>query len=70
LWKNIHELGENRLYYLVEQFKPSDVYHADGLILDGKDIFCSVSQYLSNPMGIFQGGGIFRSANLKYGSDD
>ncbi|MFT5772802.1 MAG: biotin carboxylase, partial [Algoriphagus sp.] len=20
LWKNIHELGENRLYYLVEQF--------------------------------------------------
>jgi biotin carboxylase len=70
LWKNIHELGENRLYYLVEQFKPGDVYHADGLMLDGKNIFCSVSRYLSTPMEISQGGGIFRSANLKYGSDD
>ncbi len=70
LWQKIHELGENRLYYLVEQFKPGDVYHADGLMLDGKNIFCSVSRYLSTPMEISQGGGIFRSANLKYGSDD
>jgi biotin carboxylase len=70
LWKNIDELGENRLYYLVEQFKPGDVYHADGLMLDGKNIFCAVSQYLSTPMEISQRGGIFRSANLKYGSDD
>lgn len=70
LWKNIHELGDNRLYYLVEQFKPGDVYHADGLMLDGKNIFCAVSRYLSTPMEISQGGGIFRSANLKYGSDD
>ncbi|MBN7815954.1 ATP-grasp domain-containing protein [Algoriphagus pacificus] len=70
LWKHIHELGENRLYYLVEQFKPGDVYHADGLQLDGKNLFCCVSKYLATPMEISQGGGIFRSANLKYGSDD
>ncbi|MEB2785867.1 ATP-grasp domain-containing protein [Algoriphagus persicinus] len=70
LWENIHELGDNRLYYLVEQFKPGDVYHADGLMLDGKNLFCSVSRYLSTPMEISQGGGIFRSANLQYGSDD
>ncbi len=70
LWENIHQLGDNRLYYLVEQFKPGDVYHADGLMLDGKNIFCSVSKYLSTPMEISQGGGIFRSANLKFGSDD
>lgn len=70
LWKHIHELGENRLYYLVEQFKPGDVYHADGLQLDGKNLFCCVSRYLATPMEISQGGGIFRSANLKYGSDD
>jgi hypothetical protein len=70
LWENIHQLGDNRLYYLVEQFKPGDVYHADGLMLDGKNLFCSVSRYLSTPMEISQGGGIFRSANLKYGSED
>jgi biotin carboxylase len=70
LWKHIHELGDNRLYYLVEQFKPGDVYHADGLMLDGKNIFLTVSKYLATPMEISQGGGIFRSANLEYGSTD
>ncbi|HSF53649.1 MAG TPA: ATP-grasp domain-containing protein [Algoriphagus sp.] len=70
LWKHIDELGENRIYYLVEQFKPGDVFHADGLQLDGKTLFLTVSRYLSTPMEISQGGGIFRSANIKYGSDD
>lgn len=70
LWKNIHELGENRLYYLVEQFKPGDVYHADGLQLEGKNLFCCVSRYLATPMEISQGGGIFRSANIQYNSNE
>lgn len=70
LWNNIHEMGDNRLRYLVEQFKPGDVYHADGLNLDGKNLFCTVSKYLATPMEISQGGGIFRSANVPYGSED
>jgi hypothetical protein len=70
LWHNIHELGDNRVRYLVEQFKPGDVYHADSLILDGKPLFCTVSKYLATPMEISQGGGIFRSANVTYGSED
>lgn len=70
LWQNIHEMGDNRLRYLVEQFKPGDVYHADGLNLDGKNIFCTVSKYLATPMEISQGGGIFRSTNVPYGSED
>ncbi|WP_144602607.1 ATP-grasp domain-containing protein [Algoriphagus algorifonticola] len=70
LWHHIHELGDNRLYYLVEQFKPGDVYHADGLLLNGKSLFLTVSKYLATPMEISQGGGIFRSANIKYGSSD
>ncbi len=70
LWHHINELGDNRLYYLVEQFKPGDVYHADGLLLNGKSLFLTVSKYLATPMEISQGGGIFRSANIKYGSSD
>ena len=70
LWKNIHELGDNRVRYLVEQFKPGDVYHADSLILKEKPLFCTVSKYLATPMEISQGGGIFRSANVSYGSED
>ncbi|MBN3584639.1 ATP-grasp domain-containing protein [Algoriphagus aestuarii] len=70
LWNKIHELEENRLYYLVEQFKPGDVYHADGLQFEGKNLFCCVSKYLATPMEISQGGGIFRSANIQYNSED
>lgn len=70
LWHHIHGLGDNRIRYLVEQFKPGDVYHADGLNVEGKALFCTISRYLSTPMEISQGGGIFRSANIHYKSED
>lgn len=70
LWRHLDELGDNRIYYLIEQFKPGDVYHADGLQLDGKNLFLTASRYLATPMEISQGGGIFRSANIPYGSED
>jgi biotin carboxylase len=70
LWKNINELGDNRTKYLVEQFKPGAVYHCDGLNFNNKVQFSITSQYLATPMEISQGGGIFRSANVPYDSDD
>ena len=70
LWQKIHELGDNRIKYLVEQFKPGAVYHCDGLNFRGKVLFSLTSQYLSTPMEISQGGGIFRSANIPYNNAD
>ena len=71
LWQKINELGnENRIKYLVEQFKPGAVYHCDGLNWQGKNLFSITSQYLATPMEISQGGGIFRSANIPYNSAD
>jgi biotin carboxylase len=70
LWQKIHELGDNRIKYLVEQFKPGAVYHCDGLNFNGKVQFSLTSQYLATPMEISQGGGIFRSANIPYNSTD
>ncbi|WP_284652180.1 ATP-grasp domain-containing protein [Flavobacterium terrisoli] len=70
LWQKIHELGDNRIKYLVEQFKPGAVYHCDGLNWHGKTLFSITSQYLATPMEISQGGGIFRSANIPYDSKD
>jgi hypothetical protein len=70
LWIHINEMGNNRFKYLLEQFKPGDVYHCDSLILDSKVIFSLTSKYLATPMEISQGGGVFRSANIKYNSDD
>lgn len=70
LWIHINEMGNNRFKYLLEQFKPGDVYHCDSLILDKKVIFSLTSKYLATPMEISQGGGVFRSSNIPYGSDD
>jgi hypothetical protein len=70
LWEKIHGLGDNRIKYLVEQFKPGAVYHCDGLNWHGKTLFSITSQYLATPMEISQGGGIFRSANILYDSKD
>ncbi|MFN3756068.1 MAG: acetyl-CoA carboxylase biotin carboxylase subunit family protein [Flavobacterium sp.] len=70
LWTRIHELGDNRIRYLVEQFKPGAVYHCDGLNWQGKVLFSLTSQYLATPMEISQGGGIFRSMNVPYNSAD
>ena len=70
LWMHINELGNNRFKYLVEQFRPGDVYHCDSLILDGKIIFSITSKYLATPMEIAQDGGIFRSATIPYDSPD
>ncbi|MGV3696777.1 ATP-grasp domain-containing protein [Flavobacterium sp.] len=71
LWQKIHELGDqNRMKYLVEQFKPGAVFHCDGLNWKGKTVFSITSQYLATPMEISQGGGIFRSANIEYNSKD
>ena len=69
-WQVIHELGDNRHEYLIEQFKPGDVYHADSLTVDGKVVFCRVSQYLNTPFEVAHGGGIFRSHICQFGSKD
>ncbi|PWA05957.1 ATP-grasp domain-containing protein [Flavobacterium psychrotolerans] len=70
LWMQINEMGNNRFKYLVEQFRPGDVFHCDSLILNGKIIFSITSKYLTTPMEISQGGGVFRSANIPYESAD
>jgi hypothetical protein len=70
LWIHITEMGNNRFKYLLEQFRPGDVYHCDSLVLNGKILFSITSKYLTTPMEISQGGGIFRSATIPYDSDE
>ena len=69
-WNTIHSLGEERHMFLIEQFKPGDVYHVDALTLDKKVIFERSSQYLNTPFEVAHGGGIFRSVTVEFGSKD
>ena len=69
-WNTIHSLGEERHMFLIEQFKPGDVYHVDALTLEKKVIFERSSQYLNTPFEVAHGGGIFRSVTVEFGSKD
>lgn len=68
LWQVIHSLGDRRHEFLVEEFKPGHVYHVDALTYKGKVRFNWVSQYLSTPMEVAHGGGVFRSVTAPFGS--
>jgi len=70
VWKTIEDLGDQRHHNLMEQFAPGDVYHVDGLNVEGEVVFASASQYLDTPMEVAQGGGIFRSQTVDFGSKD
>ncbi|AFK02553.1 ATP-dependent carboxylate-amine ligase domain protein ATP-grasp [Emticicia oligotrophica DSM 17448] len=69
-WDTIHALGEERHNFLIEQFKPGDVYHVDSLTINGKVIFTRCNQYLNTPFEVAHGGGIFRSVTVEHGSED
>lgn len=70
LWEKVHALGEKRKDYLVEQFRPGDVYHVDAISVDGELAFCQVSRYLDTPYEVAHGGGIFRSVSVPYHDEE
>lgn len=70
LWEVLNEIGEDRNQYLLEQFKPGDVYHVDALSMEGKILFVRTSKYLSTPFEVTQGGGVFRTHTLEFGEEE
>ncbi|WP_435353262.1 ATP-grasp domain-containing protein [Emticicia sp. SJ17W-69] len=69
-WDTVHSLGDERHNFLIEQFKPGDVYHVDALTVGGKVIFSRSNQYLNTPFEVAHGGGIFRSVTVEHNSED
>ena len=70
LWQVLNELGNDRHQYLVEQFKPGDVYHADALCIEDDMVFCRVSRYVNTPFEVAHGGGVFRSRTVPFGEEE
>jgi hypothetical protein len=69
-WQIVNGLGEKRHLALIEQFRPGDVYHVDSINVQGQCVFTRVSRYLSTPMDVAHGGGVFRSVTVEFGSED
>lgn len=71
LWDHLCHLGDKRHEFLLEQFKPGDVFHIDALSEEGKIVFMRTSQYVNPPFDVAHGGGIFRSVVCEFnGKDD
>ncbi len=69
-WQILNNLGDKRHNYLIEQFRPGDVFHSDAINVDQKVAFCRNSRYLSTPMEVAHGGGVFRSITIEFDSAD
>ena len=71
LWHVIeHDLADRQSAYVLEQFRPGDVYHVDSVASGGEVVFARAHRYLNTPMEVTHGGGIFRSQNVPYDSPD
>ncbi len=70
LWDALNQLGEERHLFLLESFKPGDVYHVDSLTFNKKIVFTSASKYLAPPMEVSHEGGVFRTRTLGKSSEE
>lgn len=70
LWEALGSLGEERHLFLLESFKPGDVYHVDSLTFNQEIVFTSASKYLAPPMQVSHEGGVFRTKTLGKDSDE
>lgn len=69
IWPILESLGDQQSYFLLEQFIPGEVFHVDGLVLDGELIFADAHRYTRPPMSVYQGGGVFATRTLERGSE-
>jgi biotin carboxylase len=70
VWPILDALGDMQSHYLIERYIPGDVYHVDGLVVDGELCFAEVNRYSQPPFDTMHAGGIFCTATVPRGSDD
>jgi biotin carboxylase len=70
LWQQVNELGDRRHAFLVEQFRPGDVYHVDALTYGSEVRFHSVAKYMATPFDVMHGAGIFRTMTCDPGTPE
>jgi biotin carboxylase len=68
VWDALHELGDQRSFYLLEQFISGDVCHVDSLIWEKEVVFSVASRYGTPPLAVTREGGIFNTCTLRFDS--
>ena len=70
LWAAADLLGDQRSFYLVEQFVPGDIFHVDSIVWKGQVVRATSSRYGLPPFAVSHGGGVFSSRIITRGSED
>jgi len=69
VWENIHQLGDEQAYFVLEQFLPGDIFHVDSIWFGGEVVFAISSAYGTPPLEVANEGGIFTTETLEAGSE-
>lgn len=64
LWPAVEALGDRRSFFLLEQFIPGDVYHADSIVWEREILYHAAHRYGRPPMAIAHSGGVFTTRTL------
>jgi carbamoylphosphate synthase large subunit len=59
VWARLGELGDESSYHLLERFVPSDLFHVDSAVADGRVVFAEVGAYRRPLLEVWSGGGVF-----------
>jgi biotin carboxylase len=70
LWSAADGLGDQRSFYLVEQFVPGDIYHVDSIVWNSRVVRATSSRYGVPPFAVSHGGGVFSSRLIERGGDE
>jgi biotin carboxylase len=70
LWNAADTLGDQRSFYLVEQFVAGDIFHVDSIVWGGQVVRAVSSRYGLPPFTVSHGGGVFSSRLVARGSED
>jgi biotin carboxylase len=70
VWRRMEELGDDVSFHLLERFIPSDLFHVDSLVVDGKVVFAEVGEYHRPLLEVWTGGGVFGTRTLRRDSPD
>lgn len=64
LWPLLDALGDRQSHHLLERFVPGDIFHADGVVWDGRTLVAPVHQYGKPPFQLMHQGGVFTTRTV------
>jgi biotin carboxylase len=70
VWTTADGLGDQRSFYLLEQFIEGDIFHVDSAVWNGRIVRATASRYGTPPFVVSHGGGVFTTRLVERGSAD